>query len=76
MTNEDMASLKQRQTVNHYLAASSAGLGVAIVGAMGHPLMSLLSVPISVYAYSDILRAGYQALFKERRLRAAVVDSM
>ncbi len=76
MSQDHVDPLAQRRATNHYLAASSVGLGLALVGAVGYPLVSLLSVPVSLYAYGDILRAGYHALFKERRLRAAVLDSI
>lgn len=60
--------------VNHYLAVSLSSLGLTIAGALIYPPLSLLSLPGLLYTYVPWLEDSYQSLFKERRVRMAVVD--
>jgi Cu2+-exporting ATPase len=64
------------QEVNYYFPISITGLGLATVGVLGFPLLTLLSVPVSIYAGLPIFRAAYQSIFKERKLKVAVLDSI
>ncbi|EDN70595.1 cation transport ATPase [Beggiatoa sp. PS] len=64
------------QEVNYYLPVSITGLVLATVGMLVYPPLSLLSVPVSLYVGLPIFRAAYQSLFKERKLKVAMLDSI
>jgi heavy metal translocating P-type ATPase len=64
------------QETNYYLSISSIGLVLATVGALFYSLLSLLSVAVSLYASLPIFQLAYQSLFKERKLKVTVLDSI
>jgi len=67
---------KSDQETNYYLPISITGVGLATAGALGSPLLSLLSVPVSIYAALPIFQMAYRSLFKEGKLKVAVLDSI
>jgi heavy metal translocating P-type ATPase len=77
----DMPELKseaaaEERGINRNLVAAATALGLATGGALLYPPLSLISVPISLYTCVDIFQDAYSALFKERRIRVAILDSM
>jgi heavy metal translocating P-type ATPase len=70
------ATDQAKAKVDHYLAVSSGSLGLAIIGAFLHPVFSLVSTCLGVYALVPLFRRGYRDVVKERRMSIAVVDSL
>ncbi len=64
------------QETNYYLPISIIGLGLATVGTLGYPIISLLSVPVSFYVSLPIFKIAYQSLSKNRKLKVEVLDSI
>jgi Cu2+-exporting ATPase len=58
------------------LATSLFGLGLAGIGALYSPLLSLISVPITLYSCFTLFQQAYLSIVKERRLRGLVIDSV
>jgi len=67
---------QENKETNYYLSVSSIGLGLATTGALVSPPLSLLSVPVSLYASLPIFQLTYQSIFKERQLKVTVLDSI
>jgi len=65
----------ERET-NRYLTAASMALGLTTVGGLVFPVLSVLSVPMILYASLPIFRDAYNSVRKERRLKAPVLDSL
>lgn len=65
---------KKAHEIHGYLAAASVAVGVSTAGAVLYSPLSLLSVPLVLYTCRPIFQDAYKALFKEYRLRAAVLD--
>ena len=61
--------------VNQHLAISLSSLGLTIAG-MYYPPLSVLSLPGLVYVYIPSFKDAYDSIFKERRLRMAIVDML
>ena len=75
--NSEISEFDQEtKEINYYLSISSIGLGLAAAGALVFPPFALLSVPVSIYAGLPIFQIAYQSLFKERKLKVAVLDSI
>jgi heavy metal translocating P-type ATPase len=70
-----MVNAEERR-INHNLAASVTAMGLATGGALLYPPLSLISVPVTLYTCVDIFQDAYKALFKERRIRVAFLDSI
>lgn len=64
------------QEINHYLAVSSTGMGLAAAGALFFPPLSTLGLSCTLYVSLPIFQDAYTSLVKERRLRASVLDSI
>ncbi|MEM6405365.1 MAG: heavy metal translocating P-type ATPase [Pseudomonadota bacterium] len=60
--------------VNRYLSISLVSLGMTIAGALIYPPLNLLSLPGLIYVCVPWIEDSYVAIFKEHRLRMAVVD--
>jgi heavy metal translocating P-type ATPase len=60
--------------INHRLCLASVALGLASVGTLGWPALSLISVIPVPYLSWPIWRDAYRSLFKEHRLRVSVLD--
>lgn len=73
ITDKEAISNKAQET-QAYLVAASIAVGFSTAGAVFYPSLSLLSVPVVLYTCWPIFQAAYKALFKEYRLRAAVLD--
>ncbi|MEN8217072.1 MAG: heavy metal translocating P-type ATPase [Pseudomonadota bacterium] len=73
--NKDEIS-QQEQETNHYLSVSSVALGFASAGALFFPPLTLLSVPISIYAALPIFKAAYKGITEEHKLKVVILDSV
>jgi hypothetical protein len=62
------------KTRRHFSVAS-VSLGLSLSGAFVYPPLALASVPLTVLASIPIFENAYEALFKEGRIRMAVVSS-
>ncbi len=67
---------QETKETNYYLSISSIGLGLATAGALVYTPLSLLSVPVSLYASWPFFKLAYQSLFKEHKLKVTVLDSI
>ncbi|MFZ4657765.1 MAG: heavy metal translocating P-type ATPase [Caldilineaceae bacterium] len=61
--------------LNRYLTAAVATLGTAIIGAFFRPIL-VVTLGTALYSTTLIFRNGYNAIFKERRLRMDVMGSL
>lgn len=62
------------QRINHRLGLASVALGLASVGTLVSPPLSLISTIPALYLSGPIWRNAYHALFKERQIRVSVLD--
>jgi len=62
--------------INHYLALCSTSFTMAVAGALFFPPLTLLSVFILGYAAFPIYNAAYESIFKERKLRMKILNSI
>ena len=63
-------------TTSRSLTIASVSMGLSMSGALLYAPLSLASVPLTVYGTIPIFERTYSALFKEGRMRLAVVQSM
>ena len=75
-TQVDVRSAMDQANANHYITAAAAAMGLATAGTFLYPPIRLLSLPLVVYTSIPLLQATYTALYKERRLKAVVIDSL
>ena len=61
--------------LNRYLTAAVATLGTAIIGTVFRPIL-IITLGTALYSTTLIFRNGYNAIFKERRLRMDVMGSL
>ncbi len=61
---------------NRYLSISTLGVGLSSAGALFFPPLTLLSVPVLIYVSTPIFEDAYMGFFKQRKLNAAVIDSV
>jgi len=64
------------KTVDRSLSISLASVVLASTGALFYPPLSLLSIPGILYPCNFIFRKMADAIFKERRIRIEVLDSI
>lgn len=65
------------EIANRKLAASLLATTLAVGGTVaGAPLVILASVPLNLYASSELFKAAYRKLVKEKRTSANLVDSV
>ena len=64
------------QRINHMLTVASVSMGMAVVGTLIYPPLVLMSVVPSLYITGPVWKDAYHALFKDRRIRASVLDSI
>lgn len=73
----DAGSMEPDETrTSHYLTIASVSLGLSASGALLYAPLSLASLPLTVYGTIPIFERTYVALFKEGRMRMAVVQSI
>jgi len=62
--------------INRNIILSAGLMALTIAGAFGYPLLILLSIPGLVYLSIPIWKRGYHELFNQRKIGAAVLDSV
>ena len=62
--------------IDHYLVVSGAGFGLAAVGALFSPPLTMLGLACTLYVCLPIFQDTYHSIVEERRLRASVLDSV
>jgi Cu2+-exporting ATPase len=62
--------------INKNIILSAGLIVLTTAGALGYPLLILLSIPGFVYLSVPIWRRGYYELFNRRKIGAAVLDSV
>jgi len=62
--------------LNRNIILSAGLMALSTGGALGYPLLTLLSLPGFIYLSVPILWRGYQELFKRRTIGAGVLDSV
>ncbi|MGQ4807047.1 Potassium-transporting ATPase ATP-binding subunit [Candidatus Entotheonellaceae bacterium PAL068K] len=75
-TEEENDIRQLEHEVNHKLVASTTAMGLAAAGAFVYPPLVLISATLTLYTSVDIFKAAYKAVFKERRFRAAILDTL
>lgn len=71
MYTDDMSA----STASHHLTMASVSLGLSVSGALFYPPLSLVGVPLTIYAAVPIFERACVALFVEGRIRLALVQS-
>lgn len=61
--------------VDHYLPVSAGALGLATAGSLFFPPLSIISVPVSLYASWPIFETAYREITEQGKLKAEVIDS-
>ncbi len=62
--------------INRNIILSAGLMGLTIGGALGYPLLTLLSIPGIVYLQIHFIQRGYYELFKKRNIGAATLDAV
>ncbi|MEZ4864692.1 MAG: hypothetical protein R3C14_25500 [Caldilineaceae bacterium] len=60
---------------NRAVALSSASLGLAAAGVVFHPVLIVVSVPITLYIFIPTFQSAYHSLRQERRVTTPVLDA-
>jgi cation transport ATPase len=58
---------------SHHVTISSMSVGLSIIGAFGFPVLSMASVPLTVYATFPVFARAYSTLFTEHRIPISIV---
>jgi len=66
---------ERKAEANHFLATSSAAMGMSVLGRLLYPPLALLSVPAMLYSWFPLVRYGADGL-KERRVNVGIVDAL
>ncbi|MFZ4664747.1 MAG: heavy metal translocating P-type ATPase, partial [Caldilineaceae bacterium] len=62
--------------IDRYLTLAVSSLGLAVVGTVFYPPVTLLCLPALLYMAIPLFKNAGQVLWQERRLRMAVVDAV
>ncbi|MGK5093003.1 heavy metal translocating P-type ATPase [Deltaproteobacteria bacterium TL4] len=69
--------LDREQETNHYLKISTAAVGLTLLGSIVLPPLSLVSIPLILYAAIPAFKNAYQAIVHDHTLKnAGIVDSV
>ena len=67
--NSEIIEFEQEtKEINYYLSISSIALGLATAGVLVSPPLSLLSVPMSIYAALPIFKMAFQTSFQRTQV--------
>ena len=70
------SSTEQERAIDRKLTLAGAATALTVGGALGYPLLSLLSAPILLYLGYGMIVGGVRQLRDERRIGAAVLDAV
>ncbi|VFN01279.1 MAG: Cu2+-exporting ATPase [Candidatus Kentron sp. G] len=65
---------EREKQANHYLKASSAALGLTVVGNLFYPVLAPVSVLAIIYSAFPLYEAGFHAFFKRRQIEISILD--
>lgn len=71
---DDQTRQVAQQQVNMNMTIASVSLGLATVGSLGFPVLSLLSLPGFFYVSSHVAVASYHAVVKQRKVSIDVLS--
>lgn len=60
--------------IDHHLKVAVSGSAIAIVGALTHTPLVLLSVPFSLYTCLPLVKVVYQGVREQKKLRGPIID--
>ena len=63
----------EEQEINHYLAISTATMGIALTGLLFYPSLVLVSLAGTIYCTVPLYKAAYHSLVKERKITVDVL---
>ncbi|ETX03288.1 MAG: hypothetical protein ETSY1_00615 [Candidatus Entotheonella factor] len=66
----------QEREINRRILLALGLAGLAITGAFGFPLLTLISAPILIYQAFPIARGGYDELVKQRKIGSRALDTL
>ncbi|WP_143308245.1 HAD-IC family P-type ATPase, partial [Candidatus Entotheonella palauensis] len=75
-TAEEPVLSPQEREINRRMVLSAGLAGLTITGALGFPLLTLISVPILIYQALPIAQGGYDELVKQRKVGSQVLDTL
>jgi heavy metal translocating P-type ATPase len=64
------------QEINHYLIISTTSLVLTTLGALVYSPLTLVSIPLLIYASGYIFSQAYEAITTEHKVSAALIDSI
>lgn len=67
---------KEEQELNQNFMLSVASLALTTAGAIVHPILTFVSVPILLYLNIDFIKTGLNEIIKERKIGIGVVDAI
>lgn len=74
--NVDREISAAEKEINRYLATSSVSLALATAGTLFYPPLALLSLPGLVYGTFPVWQKAYRALFYDKQVKIAILDSI
>jgi Cu2+-exporting ATPase len=74
-SEETLVITDYEKQLNRYIAAAVATMGTALIG-LAYPPILIVTIGTALYSTTLIFRNGYNAIFKEHRLRLDVLGSL
>jgi Cu2+-exporting ATPase len=74
--HKDRNEVKAEKEINRYLGVSSTSLVLTTLGALVYPPLTVVSIPLLIYANVFLFKKAYEITTKENRISAALVDSI
>jgi len=68
--------LQADQEINHYLTVSTTSLVLTTIGALVYSPLTLVSIPLLIYASGYIFNQAYEAVTIEHKVSANLIDSI
>jgi len=68
--------LQADQEINHYLTVSTTSLVLTTIGALVYSPLTLVSIPLLIYASGYIFNRAYEAVTIEHKISANLIDSI
>jgi Cu2+-exporting ATPase len=70
------AELQANKEINHYLTVSTTSLVLTTLGALVYSPLTLVSIPLLIYAGGYVFNRAYEAITTEHKVSATMVDSI
>lgn len=72
----DVNVTKIEKKINQNITISSISLGLATIGTLVYPPLSIFSVPVIVWISVPIFKRAYHSIFKEKQVNMFVIDTV